>query len=191
MSNDETTAGIGDNKPSESELLRDQLVEKYDARLKKRTAELVAQLHALPDPLPDDKLEEASELIKASQVHLRKIDALRVAEKSPYLEGGRVVDGYFGNFTSQLVAARAEAKPIFEKAHDRRGGIVRTDHGVTVTQVEGWDYIVWDWGRLPKETLWQYLSRDAIDAAIKVAVDNGVRQLDGVNIFPRKTSIVR
>ena len=303
----------GDNKPPEAQMLRDELLEKYDPLLKKRTAELTNQLNALPDPLPDDLLEQASELLKATSTQLQKIDGMRKVEKEPFLEGGRVVDGYFNGMADALEAARKRAKPVYETAHDLRGEAerrrqedearkrreaadaqrraaeeqerlkraeaerlqreaedaerkrqeeaerlkrdqsleaekaqrlaaqeaerlkreaerqaadaadaarvaaratsraevaevnqqrietakpsefarIRTDRGVVASQREEFDFLVTDYDKIPKVFLWKYIAKEALNSAIKAAIEAGVRDIKGVRIFPKRTSLIR
>lgn len=311
--NDDNTEFTGANEPPKLQLLHAMLAEKYEPLLMKRSQELTAQLNALPDPLPDDKLDEASELLKSTQVQLRKIDTTRQTEKEPFLESERIVDGYFKGLSHALALARDRMRPVYETAHDLRAETarraaeeearkrreaadkarqeaeerarlqreaaekarleaeeaerkrqeetaklkaapsvetefqqrqaaiearrlqqhaeqqeasaaeaekiheraenraevahliehkvetakpaefarLRTDHGVVATQVAVWDFLITDRDKLPKILLWKYISREAIDSAIKAAIDNGVREMKGVKIFQRRTSIIK
>lgn len=58
----------------------------------------------------DDTMQaEAAENIRMVGAFRRKVDDIHKAEKAPYLEGGRVVDGWFRDFLDVLASA---AKPV-------------------------------------------------------------------------------
>jgi hypothetical protein len=105
MSNTETedTPGIGDNlPPTDANPVRDRLVEQY-ADLTKRKDELLEGCLLAPDTIRDDEADkELSDFLVQIHKCMKRIEAVRVDEKEPYLQGGRDVDGFFKNVHEPL-----------------------------------------------------------------------------------------
>jgi hypothetical protein len=98
---------IGSNLPPRDEEIRGNLAEKH--------SEIAARAQALIDAagrVLEIEDEETSKKVadfirKQIDPCLKAIDGARVAEKEPYLSGGRTVDGYFQTLATPLDKAKA------------------------------------------------------------------------------------
>ena len=97
-------AQIGDNlPPDDADPLRDRLAETH-APLIARRDELLAAIERAPESIDDDetagKMGDFSQ--KSIAACLKALEGTRVAEKEPYLSGGRSVDGFFHSVAAPL-----------------------------------------------------------------------------------------
>lgn len=93
-----TEVGIGHNRQSEDmisgDALRTSLEMKHDA-IAERCNELMAAEQRLPAISDDESAGKVSDYIKQITATCKNADGARIAAKEPYLEGGRIVDGFF------------------------------------------------------------------------------------------------
>ena len=121
----ETMEGIGHNNPPDGDELLLRLQEQHEA-LVKRTGDLEAAVQRVPAKLDEKSHATAIDFAKQLQTHEQKIDAARVIEKQPFLDGGRKVDGFFGGLTTTTkegraaVLAKIRAYQIEVEATERR-----------------------------------------------------------------------
>lgn len=103
------TAVVGHNAPPvDHDALTARLSESHADRIA-RCRELSDALARVPDEFADTKTaEKAADFIKQLQAEVKTLNALRVEEKEPYLEGGRRVDGFFKNLSGGLERVKSE-----------------------------------------------------------------------------------
>lgn len=101
---------IGHNvPPADADPLRDRLAETH-GELASRTADLVGALDRVPATLDESTHDKAAAFVKQIKTHAKTVDAARVAEKEPYLAGGRTVDAWFGDMADKLKKASASVE---------------------------------------------------------------------------------
>lgn len=88
--------GPGDNRPpADADPLRERLTEDH-ADLLKRRDELLAASERVPATVNNEETaKKVGDFIKQIGAAVKNADTARVAEKEPYLSGGRTVDGFF------------------------------------------------------------------------------------------------
>lgn len=129
MSDTSASPTIGDNKPPvDYDALSERLTETH-RDLMKRTTALAEAFQRVPQEATDEEtVERMADFVKQCQAHVKNCDKARVAEKEPYLEGGRRVDGFFKNLSTQIdtikgkVGARITAyqRKVAEEERKRR-----------------------------------------------------------------------
>lgn len=99
------------NNPPEGDALTLRLDEMH-ASLRERADELLAAVERVPTTLDETTHDRAAAFAKQIKLHVRKIDDSRVAEKEPYLEGGRKIDAWFKSLSDPLgtVCKQVEAR---------------------------------------------------------------------------------
>jgi hypothetical protein len=103
---DATIATIGDNlPPPDADPLRERLAEDH-AALISRATELLEAVDRVPETVTEATAGRVSDFIKQLTGHIKALDTTRVAEKEPYLAGGRNVDGFFKAVTDPLGKAK-------------------------------------------------------------------------------------
>ena len=104
---------IGHNQgpQDDGEALRERLAEQH-AALKRRAGDLVAAEARMPEIADDASAGKAGDFIKQLAAAAKAADSARVAEKEPFLAGGRTVDGWFAKLKEPLdqVKRRVETK---------------------------------------------------------------------------------
>ena len=95
--------GLGHNS---AKALREMLQEQYVAQMR-RADELLAAFDRLPEIGSDDTLGKVSDFVKQIAASMKTLEAARVAEKEPFLQAGRDVDGVFVTIKDKLEKARA------------------------------------------------------------------------------------
>ena len=102
-------AMIGHNKPpADAEQIRDRLAEAH-ADMVKRQAELLDAFLRTPDTVDDSNAGRVTDFVKQIAAATKNIKAARVAEKEPFLHGGRAVDTFFAWLASPLDKAKGDA----------------------------------------------------------------------------------
>ena len=95
-------APIGDNQPpADADPLRDRLGDDYGEMIA-RSDELLGAFDRAPGDITDANAGPMTDFIKQIGAHVKTLDKARVAEKEPYLQGGRTVDGFFKTMTGKL-----------------------------------------------------------------------------------------
>lgn len=92
----------------DAELIRDEMATKH-GRLIDRKEELLSGAARIPDITDDEISGRVADFIKQLTSFVKIADTTREAEKAPYLEGGRSVDGYFKSLTGPIEAAKKGA----------------------------------------------------------------------------------
>lgn len=87
--------------PADANPLRERL-EADHAALVKRAIELSEAVDRAPETVDEDNAGRVADFIKQITGHMKALDGARVAEKEPYLAGGRTVDGFFKTWTDTL-----------------------------------------------------------------------------------------
>lgn len=99
------TPRMGDNLPPRDLLtgdaLRDRLLD-LSAALLRRRDQLLEAGENIPDIDSDELAAKLSDFIKQVMAASKAAEGARIAEKEPYLEGGRGVDGFFRQITDPL-----------------------------------------------------------------------------------------
>jgi len=120
------SATIGhNNPPSDAETLKESLQEKH-GKLLSRANELFTAADRIPEVFAsDEEAQKAGDFIKQITACSKSLEAERVSEKEPYLTLGRVVDGFFKNYTDILLKAKNKAsRPldayVKQKAEEER-----------------------------------------------------------------------
>lgn len=100
---------IGHNAPPpDANPIRDRLVVQY-ADLTSRRDALLAAADRAPEVIEDDETAgRIGDFVKQIQACGKTADTARVAEKAPYLEGGKTVDGWFKGITDPLATAKTQ-----------------------------------------------------------------------------------
>lgn len=97
----------GNQPPDDQEILRDQLREQ-NADIVKRAEALLAAGGRVPAVIDDDETADTLSDFLARQVGtdskgcIGELKARHTSAKKPFLEGGRVVDGFFGHMADPL-----------------------------------------------------------------------------------------
>jgi len=95
----------GNNPPDDITILTDKLTEKYDPQLKRRD-ELLEAAKRVPEEITDDETaQKAVAFEKQLALAVKESEAIRKAEKEPYYEAGKTVDGWFKGLMEPLSAA--------------------------------------------------------------------------------------
>ncbi len=101
------TPGIGHNVPDPAAVLQDELANRH-ADLTGRRDELLEAVERVPETIDDeDAAQRCTDFIKQLDACLKNTKAARVAEKEPYLNGGRLVDGWFAKISEPIDKAKA------------------------------------------------------------------------------------
>ena len=98
------TPTIGDNMvPPDANPLTERLAEKYRPQLERRDA-LLKSVDDVPEKITDEATCQRTMVFEAKVKALIKLvdESIRVAEKEPFLNGGRQVDNWFGAITDPL-----------------------------------------------------------------------------------------
>ena len=95
-------AAIGDNQPpADADPLRERLGDDYGEMIA-RSDELLGAFDRAPGDITNANAGPMADFIKQIGAHVKALDKTRVAEKEPYLQGGRTVDGFFNAMTVKL-----------------------------------------------------------------------------------------
>lgn len=110
------TATIGHNMPpSDLEILKSKLAENNEKALKRAQA-LIDAADRVPANIGDqDTSDKITDLEKQITVCIKALGEGHEKEKRPYLELGRIVDGFFKDPISTLEAAKKRVKAIQTK----------------------------------------------------------------------------
>ncbi len=126
--------GIGGNRPPvlNNELLPVDLRQSHQ-ELTARRDELIAGLENVPTEVFDDETSgRIGDYIKQLDGCMKQAEAFRVGEKAPFLEGGRIVDGFFHEISDSLktirdTCAKRDAPYKAEKAEKERQARLESD----------------------------------------------------------------
>lgn len=107
----ENRLGIGgNNPPNDADTLQQTLRENHDDQLQ-HAEKLIAAADRIPSEINDDETAgRAADFIKQVNASKKSLESIRVAEKEPYLNLGRVVDGFFKTVDTKLTGALSKAK---------------------------------------------------------------------------------
>ena len=112
-------AMIGHNRPpADAEQISDRLAEAH-AEVVKRQAELLDALTRAPDTVDDSNAGRVTDFVKQIAAATKAFNVARVAEKEPFLQGGRTVDTFFKRLADPLDKAKATLQDrltIYERA---------------------------------------------------------------------------
>lgn len=100
-------ATIGHNEPPEAPSVVARLREEYAAEEKRRD-DLLAGVERFKGIENDTDAGTAADFAKQISAAIKKADSHRKAEKEPFLEGGRQVDGFFKRIVDPLNKAKAK-----------------------------------------------------------------------------------
>jgi hypothetical protein len=127
-----------------------------------------------------------AEARRAREEETRRLDAARKAE-----EDGRLANA--ATHTAAAEAAERHAEQAEAQATARPEELTRTTtaSGVTASAKSEWTFAVENYDAIDVNKLKPYLKRDAVDAAVKMAVKMGVRELAGVKIYETTKSSFR
>jgi len=105
----------GNNPPSDAEVLRDILLQDSQPLLNRRD-ELLGSVSRAPLAVEDEETcGKVADLVKLLTACHKNAEATRVAKKEPFLQQGRVVDGFFKQITDPLEKARKTLEPRLTK----------------------------------------------------------------------------
>jgi len=96
--------GLGHNSGRN---LRDMLSEQYRQPLK-RAEELLAAVPRVPDITNDDDAGNAGDFVKQISASIKALEGSRIAEKEPFLQAGREVDGVFNGLKEKLERGKSD-----------------------------------------------------------------------------------
>ena len=112
-------AMIGHNRPPpDAEQIRDRLAEAH-AEIVKRQADLLDAFIRTPETVSDDNAGSVTDFIKQIAAATKHINVARIAEKEPYLVGGRAVDAFFNRLAEPLNKAKGALQgllTLYERA---------------------------------------------------------------------------
>jgi len=101
---------IGHNSGDAAQQIRENLDVKH-ADILRRKDELLAACERAPATIADDDTAgKVGDFVKQLAACMKAADGARVAEKEPFLAGGRTVDGYFKAITDPLDKAKADVQ---------------------------------------------------------------------------------
>jgi hypothetical protein len=130
----------------------------------------------------NEALAEAKRQREASEQALRDAEALDAAGQT------KEADAALDQAQQNSVSARAAEKEAAAKPAD----LARTRTGdATATLAREWVGEIEDFERVSVSQLRAYFTRDDIEKAVRAAVRNGLRALDGVKIYERTKASVR
>ena len=102
--------GVGHNLPpaENAEILRAEFAERHGALVRRRD-DLLQAVDRVPATVDDDQTAgNVGDFIKQLDAGRKAAEGARVAEKEPFLEGGRTVDGWFKKITEPLIDAKKD-----------------------------------------------------------------------------------
>ncbi len=104
---DDARPDIGHNRPpSDADILRERLAERY-AEIIARRDELLEAFGRAPETVDDDDTaRRVADFVKQLTSAAKTADGVRVKEKEPHLQGGRLVDAFFKVVTDELGKAK-------------------------------------------------------------------------------------
>jgi len=118
---------------------------------------------------------------EARRARLEESDRLRRAEEAKVANRDRNSEQHLAKAEAAGFAAeQAEATAAASAADLTRQ---RLDAGGLATSKEAWAFEIIDLGAIPLDVLRPYLKRDAIEAALRMAIKMGLRSMPGVRIF--------
>lgn len=88
----------GNNPPPELKVgddLREALAREHAALVKRKDDLLAAEVRVPAEIADEDQAKKAADYIKLVSAAAKAANTVRVGTKEPYLEGGRIVDGFF------------------------------------------------------------------------------------------------
>ena len=116
---DATSPAIGHNKPpAAAEQITDRLAETWPDMVK-RQAELLTAFMRTPSIVDDSNAGRVTDFCKQIAASMKAITSARVAEKEPFLDGGRTVDTFFNRLRDPLDEAKGTLQArltIYERA---------------------------------------------------------------------------
>lgn len=95
--------------PKDANPLADRLAEQHAALLE-RTDQLVAALARVPAVVDETTIDRAAGYVKQLREHAKAVEAIRVAEKEPYLANSRTIDAFFKAALDRLTNASTEVE---------------------------------------------------------------------------------
>lgn len=95
--------GIGGNfPPDDSTILTEKLTEKYEPQLKRRD-DLLEAAERVPEEITDEETaQKAVAFEKQLALLVKESETIRVAEKDPYFQAGKIVDSWFHGLMDPL-----------------------------------------------------------------------------------------
>lgn len=90
MSEEAATTMIGHNQPPVDEVIRDTRADLLD-----RAKKMKARLEAAPKVTSQKKLEEVALIVRDAKALAKELEEARVADKDPFLRGGKAVDAFY------------------------------------------------------------------------------------------------
>ena len=101
-----TDATLGHNRPpADANPLRDRLAEAHAAMVARQAA-LLEALKRAPETVDDANAGRVTDFVKQIAAATKAMDTARIAEKEPYLAGGRTVDTFFKRLADPLDKAK-------------------------------------------------------------------------------------
>jgi len=107
-------ATLSNNPPPDADPLRERLTIDHEPILS-RADELLAAFERVPAEIDADTAGKASDYVKMIAATIKDLDRVRVAEKEPYLAGGRTVDGFFKAPVDKLEKAKRDVEARLQK----------------------------------------------------------------------------
>lgn len=99
--------GAGHNRPPTDEHAMRVLLEEDNIDLSRRAADLLAAVERVPETFAnEDEQTRASDFIKQIDGCRKNCEAGRKASKEPYMQAGRLVDGFFKGLSDPLDVAK-------------------------------------------------------------------------------------
>lgn len=108
------SASIGHNS-GDTALVGDALLQKLgfdNIDLEKRFEELTKAAKRCPEPKDDETAKKVTDFIKIIAAFVKVADGKRETAKAPYLDAGRLVDGYFRGMIDPMEAAKRKANAL-------------------------------------------------------------------------------
>lgn len=135
------------------------------------------------------ELERQRRLAEAERIRQEEAAAREMAEAAE--EAGKVPMAE--TMAHMADAAGYEARQLEQEATGSAADLVRTvtSSGVLTSAKTPWVHEITDIGEVDLNALRPYLKQDAIDAAIRLAIRQGVRSIRGVRIFQDVKAVIR
>lgn len=135
--------------------------------------------------LDDETQGRAADFVKQLHALSQEAEERRKQEKHPYLHGGRAVDGWFTVVTTPLLVAVGQVKKAMTAYADVVNPKVRSQNGALASLRRKWNWSVTDETKIPREYLMPNIG------AIDLAIEEGVRDIPGLEIYEETTVGVR
>ncbi len=148
-----------------------------------RLGRILSAFQKVSDDHAAEQVAKARAEAAAAAERARKEEAARIEAARKAEEAGRIKNA--GAHAAKAEEAATRAAEAEAQAQASAASLVRTtiDTGLTSSAQEKWEFIeITDFQAVPLDLLRPYLKRDAVEAAIRFAVRQGITTIAGARI---------